>query len=720
MDDGMVAPARSIRDVRTSAIVAGPVTRRRSIVIALGAEGSGLSLCARVLNALGVDMTGGSTQPAAGQPLSNGAAEHWSRPEIADFHGRILALFQGGRQGSSDDLELPVSWWADPRVGEIRREMAAFVDVCSLTGRFGFQDPRAMRLMPVWNQVAKELRLAPKIIHCLRNPAQVAPALREYHGISEELGEYRWFAHTVEFFRHARKAEICTIEYDEWFVDEAANLSKLRSFLGLPDDRIGLEADQEVFAIVDEARSDRGLRSEEPRQPLIRSVYRLARRADRDPAARDQLRHIAGQLVSFQQLHAAAQKPFSDASAAGNPGKPRRTVPIDSRIPRYCISPASFWQPEQVVPSAWYQHAPFAFWLMDALRPEILVELGTHHGFSYLVFCQAVVRLGGMTKCYAVDTWAGDEHAGFYGEEVFATLNDLHEPRYSGFSRLVRSTFDEALPHFGDGTVDLLHIDGRHGYDDVVHDFESWLPKLSARGVVLLHDVNVRERGFGVWQFWQELQDRYPCFEFVHGHGLGVVQVGRVMHDALRPLFEGAARDKSAIAEMYAQLGRMAILPQELEQLRGELHKREAQRGLLETETAALRRALSDAETRARENAEARRNAETRARENAEAQARKNKLREEEFQRIRMQIAELRDAVEQAEREARERTAAEVAMRRDITDTVQGLKAELANARQVGRAALDALATSTVAPARELPLGWRQAIRRFFGSTRSR
>jgi hypothetical protein len=85
-----------------------------------------------------------------------------------------------------------------------------------------------------------------------------------------------------------------------------------------------------------------------------------------------------------------------------------------------------------------------------------------------------------------------------------------------------------------------------------------------------------------------------------------------------------------------------------------------------------------------------------------------------------MQIAELRDAVEQAEREARERTAAEVAMRRDITDTVQGLKAELANARQVGRAALDALATSTVAPARELPLGWRQAIRRFFGSTRSR
>jgi O-antigen biosynthesis protein len=216
-----------------------------------------------------------------------------------------------------------------------------------------------------------------------------------------------------------------------------------------------------------------------------------------------------------------------------------------------------FWTPERLnKPSAWWGHVPFAFWMTAVCKPRFLVELGTHYGVSYAAFCEGVARSRLETCCYAVDTWVGDAHAGFYGDELYNELKDFHDKRYASFSELLRKSFDDACGSFEDGTVDLLHIDGYHTYDAVRHDFETWRPKLSKRGVVLFHDTNVRRDDFGVWRFFGELRKELPSFEFLHSYGLGVAIVGAdAPIDVMALCALTKERDVLAVRERFAHLG---------------------------------------------------------------------------------------------------------------------------------------------------------------------
>ena len=197
-----------------------------------------------------------------------------------------------------------------------------------------------------------------------------------------------------------------------------------------------------------------------------------------------------------------------------------------------------FWTPGYLEISAWIEHIPFAFWIVELLRPKVMVELGVHIGTSYFSFCQAVKILNIDATCYGVDTWKGDEHSGFYEEEVFGKVTGHNAQEYSRFSTLIRSTFDEAKDYFIDGSIDLLHIDGLHTYEAVKHDFENWLPKLTTDALVLFHDINVRERNFGVFKLWEELKQQYRHFQFDFGHGLGILAISEVAQEEISVLLK--------------------------------------------------------------------------------------------------------------------------------------------------------------------------------------
>lgn len=254
-------------------------------------------------------------------------------------------------------------------------------------------------------------------------------------------------------------------------------------------------------------------------------------------------------------------------------------------VGRPWVRDSSYWTPSRIVTSAWLEHAPFAFWIMDILRPKILVELGTHNGFSFFAFCEAAERLGLDTELFAVDTWAGDFQAGFYDQSVFAEV-EAANVSYPN-AKLCRGYFQDFVGQFEDGTIELLHIDGRHTYDDVKEDFESWLPKVAQGGVVLFHDVVEHDRDFGVWRLWEEVSEKYPTFSFGHGHGLGVLLVGSPRTDALKSFFELDGDQAGAVSATYARLG------SQISKRHDELEQKNAQVETLEHELRALRASSS-------------------------------------------------------------------------------------------------------------------------------
>ena len=183
----------------------------------------------------------------------------------------------------------------------------------------------------------------------------------------------------------------------------------------------------------------------------------------------------------------------------------------------------------------WEGHRDFAYDLLHFVRPARLVELGSQYGCSLFTFCQAVRDFKLNTEINAVDMWSGDIGAEITGEEVYALVQKTAATYYPEVKlHLFQMRFDQALPDFADESIDILHIDGGHTFEDVERDFTTWLPKLKENGIVLFHDV-YSPIDQGSCDHWEKTKKEYDCyFDFTHSCGLGVLfPKGRYWYDKL-------------------------------------------------------------------------------------------------------------------------------------------------------------------------------------------
>ena len=183
----------------------------------------------------------------------------------------------------------------------------------------------------------------------------------------------------------------------------------------------------------------------------------------------------------------------------------------------------------------WEGHRDFAYDLLQFVRPERLVELGSQYGCSLFSFCQAARDFKLNTEINAVDMWSGDIGAEITGEEVYALVQKTAATYYPEVKlNLFQMCFDDARPSFADNSIDILHIDGGHTFEDVEHDFTTWLPKLKENGIVLFHDV-YSPIDQGSCDHWEKTKKEYDCyFDFTHSCGLGILfPKGRYWYDRL-------------------------------------------------------------------------------------------------------------------------------------------------------------------------------------------
>jgi hypothetical protein len=220
---------------------------------------------------------------------------------------------------------------------------------------------------------------------------------------------------------------------------------------------------------------------------------------------------------------------------------------------------------------SWSMHLPFGYELMRELAPKVFVELGVKQGESYFAFCQSAAENNINVRCYGVDSWQGDLQTGKLDPEIQREVAEYNW-QYSSFSELKAMLFADALGDFPDGTIDLLHIDGSHIYGDVKTDFTSWLPKLTANGIILFHDVILRDRGFGVWKLWDEIarEDNSFLFEFGFGLGFWKNQAVGTSDSAFIRRFLGATKtQRREINAYYANAGAALALWQSVQRQAG-------------------------------------------------------------------------------------------------------------------------------------------------------
>jgi len=206
---------------------------------------------------------------------------------------------------------------------------------------------------------------------------------------------------------------------------------------------------------------------------------------------------------------------------------------VDCGADLVLASPAVLWRPRFVALSPELGHVPFLFWLLEATKPQQIVQIGLGDWVGFLALCQGVDKLDLSTLCTGIDL-------GHSPLEMSTETREAQVSRYKDFVTVLEPDVATAPHTVAGDRVDLLVINAPLT-DDFVSTLEAeWMPRLSEHGVaVVFNDPKTLRGQAGIWL--ARLKDACAFLEFRHvTPGIDVLLVGRGQTGRLRTLAENA------------------------------------------------------------------------------------------------------------------------------------------------------------------------------------
>ena len=169
------------------------------------------------------------------------------------------------------------------------------------------------------------------------------------------------------------------------------------------------------------------------------------------------------------------------------------------------------------IQSAWTGHREFAKWLVNYLRPKLIVDLGVDFGYSCFVFADALQKNNIDGRVVGIDIFKADNITSNVDTSEII-MKHIKQNNITNVD-IIKEYFHEVSLYWRE-PIQILHIDGLHTYEAVKEDFYDWKKFVDNNGVILFHDVTAFSDTVG--RFFKEINDDGKKLFFTHSAGLGI------------------------------------------------------------------------------------------------------------------------------------------------------------------------------------------------------